>query len=108
MKPEDPPVSIGGMLGREAQRREISHEAAADLIGVSQATFSRWVNDENLPTSAYWTKIARFLQVPRDRIVESAQSQRSTKRDLNERLAAVERGLDELTTLVEEALRRRR
>lgn len=96
------------MLGAEVARREISQEAAAETLGVSQATFSRWINDENVPTSGYWTKIGRFVGIPRTQIVELAQAQRSTKRDLNDRLAAVEHTLEELTALVEEALRRRR
>lgn len=107
MTPDDPSVTLGALLGREAQRREISHEAAAEIIGVSQATFSRWVNDENLPTSPYWTKVARFLSVPREQIVEIAQRP-APKREIVDRLATVEQRIDELMELVEKALRRRR
>lgn len=107
MGANDPSVTLGALLGREAQRREISHETAAEILGVSQATFSRWANDDNAPTRPYWTKIARFLSIPRDQVVELVERP-MPKREITDRLADVERRLDELTGLVEEALHRRR
>lgn len=92
-------TTFGPRLAQEAIRREVSHQDAADLIGVSQATFSRWVNGDNLPSSAYFTKIARFLRTNRDElaaVVAAEKIARAITPRTESRIATVEAELDGL------------
>jgi transcriptional regulator with XRE-family HTH domain len=88
-------MSIGARLGDEATRREISHAEAAEIIGISQATFSRWVNGDNLPTSPYFTKLARFLRIPRDEVVRTISDAKGTD-PVDERMSTLEEIVDRL------------
>lgn len=93
--------TIGALLEAEANRRELTHEEAADAIGVSQATFSRWVNGDNPPSRNYYQQIATFLKVPRARVAEACDAARHARRR-----SSVTARLDHLEHQLEEVLRR--
>lgn len=99
-------MTVGVRLGQEALRRGISHETAAEQIGVSQATFSRWVAGDNPPRSEYWARIARFLRTNRDDVGASVILERQvrSRRGTDERLAELEGKVDDLAGLVQELL----
>lgn len=103
----DPKVGIGGMLQNEASRRGISHAEAGEIIGVSQATFSRWVSGENPPVAEHWTAIGRFLHLPKAEVgrIASAARQGRTKRGLGDRIGAIETRLDRIERLLGELTR---
>lgn len=63
-----PPVNIGTALQDEATRRGLSHAEAGELLDISQASFSRWVNGDNVPAPRYWQAIARFLRIPKEQV----------------------------------------
>jgi hypothetical protein len=103
-----PEPTLGSLLGDEAARRGISHTEAGAHIGVSQATFSRWVAGTSRPTARYWTAIARFLKVPRRVVVERASRARyarAPRRD-DDRLAALEAEVAELKRALAEVVAR--
>ena len=103
-----PEPTLGNLLGDEAARRGISHAAAGAHIGVSQATFSRWVAGTSRPTARYWTAIARFLKVPRRVVLERASKERyarAPRRD-DDRVAALEAEVAELKHAVAELVAR--
>ena len=72
-------MKIGSELEGEAIQRGISHHVAAETIGVSQATFSRWVKGENIPHPQYWTPIARFLHIPKDQVGNLCAKERTQR-----------------------------
>lgn len=93
--------TIGALLEAEANRRELTHEEAADAIGVSQATFSRWVNGDNPPSRDHYQPIAAFLRVPKARVAELCDKVRHDRRR-----SSVTIRLDRLEAQLEEVLRR--
>jgi transcriptional regulator with XRE-family HTH domain len=103
-----PTPTLGTLLGDEAARRGITHAEAAARIGVSQATFSRWVAGTSRPTPPYWSAIARFLKVRRRDVIEHASLERRsrTRRREQDRLAVVEADVAELKRLVAELVKR--
>lgn len=68
---------IGARLERERLKRGESQDEAADRIGVSQPTYSRWTLGQSFPKSAYWVKIGRYLGVPRDEVGRIVNEERS-------------------------------
>jgi predicted site-specific integrase-resolvase len=91
-------TKIGQRLSDEAQRRGISHETAGEMIGVSQATFSRWCMGANVPAARYWTPIGRFLKIRREEVgtlVAQARTARSPRLSA-ERLDDLEAQVGEL------------
>jgi transcriptional regulator with XRE-family HTH domain len=54
-------------------QRGIRQEDMADAIGVRQQTVSRWLGGPNPPKARSLLKIARFLKVPCDYLVDNAQ-----------------------------------
>lgn len=108
MHAHDGPVTVGVLLGKTAARKGVSHQTAGESIGVSQATFSRWVIGDNVPASRYWTRIARFLGIPRDRVAELIASERLARgpSGREDRISELERKLDRLAGLVEQLLAR--
>lgn len=96
-----PPMRpIGQQLEQERLRRGQSQEEAAEALKVSQATFSRWVQG-SVPKSQHWTRIARYLSLPRDQVAEAVNLSR---RSPEARLEAIERELAELRREVRNAL----
>jgi hypothetical protein len=100
--------AIASLLGQEARRRGISHADAAGEIGVSQATFSRWVAGTTPPSARYWAAIGRFLKVSRTDVMNrvSAEFDDRSPRGHGDRIAALEVQLAALTRTVEELQRR--
>ena len=101
------PQALGGMLGQEALRRGISQAQAADAIGVSQATFSRWVAGTTPPSARYWTAIGRFLRISRADVMRHLTAELDTRsRNYGERIAALEAELADVKRILEEIRRR--
>lgn len=98
-KAQDAPVNIGQALEAERLRRGISQDDAAPSFGVSQATFSRWVKGQSLPSSRYWTKIGRFLHTSRDDVARIVGAQRLATPD-EARLDALEAEVRKLRELM--------
>lgn len=56
-------VPLGILLKNKRQRQDMTLEAAAWDVGVSNSTFSLWENGKTVP-SAKWVKpIAQFLEI---------------------------------------------
>lgn len=92
---------IGARLERERLDRGLSQDDAAEQLGISQATFSRWVQGST-PKSTHWTKIARFLKLPRPEVAALVNDGRARGpsgdqlRHLEERFDGLDSRLDEL------------
>ena len=102
------PVPIGRLLGQEAARRGITQATAAAEIGVSQATFSRWVAGGNPPTTRYRAPIARFLKLSRTEVMRRVTAERDRRSGYahDARLASLEADVGELKRIVAELQRR--
>lgn len=94
--------ALGGRLERERLNRGMSQEEAGDALGVSQATFSRWVQGVS-PKSTYWTKIARFLKVPRAEVSELVSAARLAD-PVDDRMHSLEGRFDRLESKVDRLL----
>jgi transcriptional regulator with XRE-family HTH domain len=100
--PAHPTRHLGQQLERARLDRGISQDEAAEQLGVSQATFSRWVQGIN-PKSAHWTKIARFLKIPRAEVVEMVSGARLAD-PVDERMHQLEGRFDRLESKVDRVL----
>ena len=103
---------LGDELDAERQRRELTQEGAALELGISQATFSRYVTGDPVPLNRA-AAIARFLRKPlaevRDMVIEPhsepepARATSPGKRSIEVRMAALEQSVaalhDELVEL---------
>lgn len=97
-------MSIGSALEDEAIRRGMSHREAGEVLGVSQATFSRWVNGTDVPASNRLTGIARFLHMPKDEVTELCARERTRRgargvRRATDELAALRKEVNQIPTL---------
>lgn len=105
MAPEDHAMTIGQALAVEIERRDITQAEAAAQIGVSQQVLSRWIADAYTPKANYSPALARFLRITqaevRDLRAKSAQKRAPVDRA---ELDRIERKIDDLTRLVEQAL----
>jgi transcriptional regulator with XRE-family HTH domain len=93
MKPDTSRMSIGQALSQEIERRGISHRSAAEIVGVTQQSFSKWVNDLNRPGPEHLASIARFLHLK----VEDVRRMRANGAgNLEQRMSRIEGELAEL------------
>ena len=89
-------MTLAERLAAELTRKDLSQREAADLVGVTQAAFSRWVIGDNIPTSKHWPAIADFLGISRDEVIELVvQAKGSPKpRNVEERFDNLERQIE--------------
>lgn len=97
---------LGDLLQGEADRRGITHDDAAQICDVSQATFSRWVNGDNPPGPRHIPALARYLRKPRDEVTKLVSIERDSRRSRS--VAARLDGMDERLKRIEAALEGRR
>lgn len=72
------PNTIGIAIAKEMARRGLTDHAAADLLGVSQPTISRWRSGKVAPQIRHATRLAPFLglALPKvERMIEQAYPQ---------------------------------
>lgn len=104
----DPGMALGPLIGDQARRRRLSQAEAAAYFGVTQQTFSRWCTGQSRPADEHRTRLAHWLGLSlRDYDalwIGASRGQVDTQR----RLDALERKIDDLTTLVLNELAQRR
>lgn len=89
-------MTLAERLATELTRKDLSQREAADLVGVTQAAFSRWVLGDNVPTSKHWPAIADFLGISRDEVIELVVQAKGspTPRNVEERFDDMQRQID--------------
>lgn len=86
-------MSLGQALKAETETRGISYRRAAELVGASPPTFSKWVTDEHRPGAEWHAPIAKFLHLR----VEDVRKMRANGRgSLEDRMTSIEDELAEL------------
>lgn len=55
-------ATLGDLLGKERERRQMTQRQAAADLGVSQPVFSAWENDQNEPGGVYLPAITDWLR----------------------------------------------
>ena len=106
---------LGEALATEIDRRDMSQREAAELLGTTQQTVSKWVNGETVPDTDYIPAIANFLRMSRTQTRDMIKGQRrervQAKKADRSRLADLERGqvelrgrVDDLTTRLDHAI----
>lgn len=54
-------ATLGEALQAELARQGVSQRYAAEKLGVSQPTFSEWLNDKTAPSGRYLLAVGRWL-----------------------------------------------
>ena len=99
------PMHLGMALAVEIERRGYSQHEAAEHLGVTPQALSRWINGYSTPRPEYTEPIARVLHTTDEEVVEMrALSPSPRTPNLGARLAELERKVDRLTDLLQEAL----
>lgn len=94
--------AIGVLLEERLRSRGLTQDEASETIGVSQATFSRWIQG-SVPKSRYWTAIARFLGIPRSEVVRMV-TETALADPAEQRLRALEDHYDRLESKIDRLL----
>lgn len=107
MPAQDPTMTIGQAIAVEIERRGITQAEAAEQIGVSQQVLSRWIAGAYTPKPNYSPAIGRFLRITQGevRTMRAAAAKKRAPVDRAE-LDRIEKKIDDLTRLVEQALDR--
>lgn len=88
-------MSLSVALDAEVARRGISWTAAAERIGSTQQSLSRWRLGQATPTAEWHAPLAKFLHVPLEELRRMVATQRNAM-DVNARLAALEARVEAL------------
>lgn len=101
-------VSIGQALQAAAERRDLSHRAAAEEIGVAQQTFSKWTAEEFRPGPQHLPAIARFLGLSerKTREVWEASAKLGAGRRATARLDRIEAEIEDIRKALTKLLAR--
>lgn len=96
------PMTISTALETELERRQVSHKTAGAAIGVSQATFSRWVNGEMRPSPDYRQKLRAWLGMSAGEYdaVWRASANAKPDRKSRQRIDAIEAEIAELRKIL--------
>lgn len=89
------PETVGAALRDAMRRKRMNQAEVAHQLDVTQQTVSRWVSGAHQPDQVHYTKLARFLGIPVDELVELINRR-------EDRIAVLERRIDELHRLVGE------
>lgn len=57
-------MNIGKRLRQERQRRHLSQEALAEILGISTQSISRWERGTVVPQAHYRLQLSRFFDIP--------------------------------------------
>lgn len=95
MAPDDATMTLGEALKAQIARRGLSHAEAGAALGVSQAAFTRWANDQSIPHREYVPALAQFLGVSQAE-VRAMRARASKGSRVEERLSRIEDQLSDL------------
>lgn len=107
------PVEAGRALAEaiasETARRDITQDAASQIIGTTQQTFGKWVNGRTRPSDEHIPALARYLGMTEAKVLELRGPTRTDPRDrllLRRRVEVLERRMEEQAQVAQDLLRR--
>jgi len=74
-------------IEKERYNKGLTQRELASKIGVSQASYSRWIKGIDRPGINYVKKISKLLNIPLDKLIENnpgSANQSLTKQDIKE------------------------
>ncbi|MDJ0613817.1 MAG: helix-turn-helix transcriptional regulator [Rhizobiaceae bacterium] len=89
--------TLGGRIGRAREMADMTHEEAAQQLGVTLATWENWESDREEPRANRLTMLAGFLNVSTTWLLHgigeapSSDEYSEIAQELNSRLAEVEK-----------------
>lgn len=87
--------TIAALLAAETRRRRFTQDQAAEVLGVRQQTFSRWVTGKQHPSDDHLPAVAKYLGISQRRLDEMRPAPAVTRAGLSERLDALEAWRDD-------------
>ena len=87
-------MNLGNHLFQARKRRGLSQEAAAETLGVSRQTISKWETDETLPDIRQSKRMAALYKLSLDELIDFDL-------DVQEVQAAIERTSDAVTDKID-------
>lgn len=97
------PQTFGSLVRERRSELNLSQQALADIIGVTQSTVARWELDQTFPKPPELSPLATALEIPLESLLapleeEEARQPSGTTREqlqaVNERLERLEKNLE--------------
>lgn len=99
--------TLPSLLRGEVADRGISQREAAEIVGVKQQTFSRWMNGKLTPSPESIPALARFLHTTQAEVKRlRAEHARAPEDAVIARLEGIERELRSLARAIRESVQR--